>query len=112
MKAMHVRVAAVMVLLWVVCGQAKAYQDDDMDVSALTRREPVVEETRTWYGSGTQSGWVWPGSGTNGNSIVGTGKVAVAINLADGTRPIPEPSAIMLVCVGMFALVLLGRRRS
>jgi hypothetical protein len=109
MKAMHVRVVAVMVLLWVACGRAVAYQDDDMDVSALTRRDPIVEDARSWSGSGTNSNWIWPGAGTNGNLVAG--KVDFPTVLAGGTRSIPEPSAIMLVGVGMLALVLLGRRR-
>src|ERR1039458_421527 len=105
MKAMHVRVAAVMVLLWVACGQAQADGDSDMmDVSALMRRVPVVESTPTGSGSGTQGSWVWPGASTNGNLVAG--KLAVPMVLADGTRSIPEPSAIMLVCVGMLALML------
>lgn len=107
MKAMHVRVVAVMVLFWIACGRAEADSDSDMDVSALMRRVPVVESTPTGSGSGTQGSWVWPGAGTNGNLV--RGKVDVPIVLADGTRPIPEPSAIMLVCVGLLALVLLGR---
>jgi hypothetical protein len=110
MKAMHVRAVVVMVLLGAACGSAEAYRDDDMDVSALTRREPVVEDTGTWSGSGTQGGWVWPGAGTN--SGFGTGKiVAVSINLTDGRHPIPEPTTTVLVCVGMLTMVLLGRRR-
>ena len=70
MKAMHVRVVAVMVLLWVACGRAVAYQDDDMDVSALTRRDPVVEDARSWSGSGHCEQQLGLGSGavTNGNS--------------------------------------------
>jgi uncharacterized protein (TIGR03382 family) len=110
MKAMHVRVVAVMVLLCVVCGRAEASRDDDMmdGVSALTWRTPVVENPGTWSGSGTQGGWVWPGA-TNGNVV--TGQVVVAVNLTGGTRPIPEPSATMLVGVGLLALLVLGRRR-
>jgi PEP-CTERM motif len=110
MKAMHVRAVVVLVLLWVACGSAEAYRDDDMDVSALTRREPVVEDTGTWSGAGTQGGWVWPGAVTN--SGFATGKVvAVSVNLTDGSRPIPEPSTTMLVCVGLLTMLLLGRRR-
>ena len=112
MKAMHVRVVVVMVLLSVVCGRAEASSKDDemMDgVSALTRREPAVESTPTSYGSGTQGGWVWPGA-TNSNSNVMTGQVAMAVDLAGGTRSIPEPSSTMLVCVGLLTLLVLGRR--
>jgi hypothetical protein len=110
MKAMHVRAVVVMVLLGVVCGRAEASSRDDemMDgVSALTRREPAVEGTPTSYGSGTQGGWVWPGA-TNSNVM--TGQVAMAVDLAGGTRSIPEPSATMLVCVGLLTLLVLGRR--
>src|SRR5271156_1834713 len=99
MKAMHVRAVAVMVLLGVTCGWAETCRADDMDVSALTRRNPAAESTPTWYGSSTKGGWVWAGA-TNSNVVTGN-NVAVAINLTDGTRPIPEPSATMLVCVGL-----------
>lgn len=111
MKAMHVRVAAVMVLLSVViCGRAEPSKEDDMmdSVGALTRRLPVVENTPTSYGSGGEGDWVWPGA-TNSNIV--TGQVAMAINLTGGTRTIPEPSTTILVCLGMSVVVLLGRRR-
>jgi hypothetical protein len=96
MKAMHVRVAAVMVLVWVACGRAETLRGDD--ARALTPSNSV--DRNSWSGFG---------SGPNGNSV--TGKVVVPMVLANGARPVPEPSAIMLVCVGTLALVLLGRRR-
>ena len=110
MKAIHVRAVAVMALLLVVvCGRAEASRDDEMmdGVSALTRHEPAVESAPTPYGSGAQGSWVWPGA-TNSNVV--TGRVAMAVNLNGGTQSIPEPSATMLVCVGLLTLLVLGRR--
>ena len=110
MKAMHVRVVAVLVLWCVACGRAEAFRDEDMDVSALTRRDPVVEPVQTDVALEGHGGWVWPGASTNESALTRTGKVAVAINLPSGARAIPEPSAILLVCVGLLSMVAIGRR--
>ena len=94
MNAMHVRAVVVVFLLSGAWSQA-----------AVTVKEDSATLVRTdWVG---QTGWTQFGDGTNS----GTEKGAVAEDVGYGAQSVPEPSVTALVCVGLIAVVLIGRRK-
>jgi hypothetical protein len=95
MKAMHVRMAVVVVLLSVVSGRAETPIGADLPAFALS-------ET-------TQSGDTESVFHTNDDSTVD--RTAVAVNVTNGASVVPEPSVTTLVFVGLMALMVIGPRR-
>jgi hypothetical protein len=95
MKAMHVRMAVVVVLLSVVSGRAETPIGADLPAFALSES--------------TQSGDSESGFRTNDDGT--TDKTAVAVNVTNGASVVPEPSATTLVFVGLLALLVIRPRR-
>jgi hypothetical protein len=96
MKAMHVRMAVVVVLLLGASGRAETFISADQGRFTLSN----------WS---AQSGGDASGVQTNDN--ITTDKTAVAVNTTDGASVVPEPSATTLVFVGVLALMLIRPRR-
>jgi hypothetical protein len=96
MKAMHVRMAVVVVLLSVVSGRAETRIGGDLPAFALS-----ALSTRNGDG---ESGFRTNDDGT-------TDKTAVAVDVTNGTSVVPEPSATTLVFVGLLALLVIRPRR-
>jgi hypothetical protein len=97
MNAMHVRTVVVVFLLSVVWSGGMVMAGENSTALVQTN----------WAG---QTGWTRLGGGTNADAAAE--KVAVAEDVGYGAESIPEPSVTALVCVGLIAVVLIGRRRS
>jgi hypothetical protein len=95
MKAMHVRMAVVVVLLSVVSGRAETPIGADLPAFALS------ESTQN---GNTESGFPTNDDGT-------AVKTAVAVNITNGASVVPEPSVTTLVFAGLLALMVIGPRR-
>jgi hypothetical protein len=96
MKAMHVRMAVVVVFLLVVSGRAETRIGADLPAFALSALS-------------TRNGDSESDSHTNDDST--TEKTAVAVDVTNGTSVVPEPSATTLVFVGLLALLVIRPRR-
>lgn len=94
MKAMHVRMAVVVVLLSVVSGRAETPIGADLPAFALSNLSTQSDDSESVFH-------------TNDDSTVD--KTAVAVNVTNGPSVVPEPSATTLVFVGLLALLVIGR---